>query len=84
MGTKNTLLDLSDHLFMQIERLNEEDLSKEELDQEILRSKALTGLASQVVGVANAVLAATKINNEIETEGKVPRQLIGDQKKLTE
>jgi hypothetical protein len=84
MGTKNTLLDLNDHLFMQLERLNDDELSQEELNQEISRAKAMTGLASQVVGVANAILAATKLNANDETEGRVPRQLIGDQKKLTE
>ena len=83
MGTKNTLLDLNDYLFMQIERLNDEDLSKEELDKEIQRSKAMGQIASQVIGVAGVVLAATKFNNDYESEGKAPRLLVGDKKRVT-
>lgn len=39
--TKNKLSDLNDHLFMTLERLGEEDLSNEELEKEIERSKAI-------------------------------------------
>lgn len=80
MGTRNTLLDLNDYLFMQIERLNDDDLSSEDLEKEIKRSKAMGQIASQVIGVAEVVLAATKFNNDYESEGKAPRLLIGDAK----
>ena len=32
---KNTLADLNNHLFEQMERLNDDDLNNEELDKEI-------------------------------------------------
>lgn len=40
---KNTLVDLNNHLFAELERLSDEDLTGEELEAEISRSKALTG-----------------------------------------
>ena len=43
MAVKNTLLDLSDTLFEQLERIN--DASAEELEDEIRRSKAMCGIA---------------------------------------
>ena len=81
MGTKNTLLDLNDHLFMQIERLNDDDLTGSQLAEEVERARAMTGLASQIVGTAGLMLKAVQINSDIETEGSVPRILIGDKKK---
>lgn len=84
MGTRNTLLDLNDYLFMQIERLNDEDLSAEELDLEIKRSRAMSTVASQVIGLANTVLEATRFNNDFESEGKAPRLLVGDSRATNE
>ncbi len=81
MGTRNTLIDLNDYLFEQIERLNDEELRGDELDQEIKRSKAVASVANQMINLANTVLDATKFNNEYESMGKAPRILIGDSKK---
>ena len=39
---RNTLGDLNNHLFAQLERLNEEDLAGEELEKENLSEQALT------------------------------------------
>ena len=81
MGTKNTLLDLNDHLFMQIERLNDDDLTGGQLVDEVKRAQAMAGLASQIIGSAGLMLKAVQVNSGIETEGTVPRILIGDKKK---
>ena len=46
---KNTLADLNNHLFEQMERLNDDDLNNEELDKEIKRAKAMTDVSSQII-----------------------------------
>lgn len=46
---KNTLQDLNNHLFEQLERLNDEDLKGEALDQELKRSEGITKIAAQII-----------------------------------
>lgn len=46
---KNTLQDLNNHLFEALERLNDEDLSDEQLEKEIRRSEGMTKIAEQII-----------------------------------
>lgn len=55
---KNTLTDLNNHLFAQLERLGEEDLAGEKLQQEINRAKAISDIATQVISNGSLVLKA--------------------------
>jgi len=50
---QNTLGDLNNHLFAEIERLGDEDLKGEELEKEIMRAEAVTKVSSQII--ANGV-----------------------------
>ncbi|MCI8274908.1 MAG: hypothetical protein HFI66_04740 [Lachnospiraceae bacterium] len=47
---KNTLQDLNNHLFEQLERLNDEDLTAEQLDQELRRADGMAKIATQIIG----------------------------------
>lgn len=42
---KNTLSDLNNYLFEAIERINDDELSMEELDKEIKRSESVNKIA---------------------------------------
>jgi hypothetical protein len=57
---KNKLTDLNNHLFAQLERLGEESLKGEKLAEEINRSKAVAGVAGQIISNASLVLEAQK------------------------
>jgi hypothetical protein len=71
---KNKLSDLNDHLFMEIERLGDEDLKGEELTKEIERANAITSVAGQIIANGNLVLKAhIAISDKIT--GKLPAQL---------
>jgi len=61
---RNKLSDLNDHLFAQIERLTEEGIDDEIFELEKERSKCLSNLSKQVIGVHKLVLDAAKLVNE--------------------
>ena len=46
---KNTLGDLNNHLFEQLERLNDDDLTEEELQREIRKSDAMVRVSEQII-----------------------------------
>ncbi len=52
---KNTLEDLNNHLFEAMERLNDDELTDEELDRELKRADGMTKVAGQII--QNAELA---------------------------
>lgn len=75
-GTMNTLGDLTNHLFEQLERLGDESLSPEALELEIERSKAVTGVAQQVIANANTMLRAAQFQDaRIDASARIPRML---------
>ena len=57
---RNTLNDLNNHLFMQLERLNDEDLKEEDLQKEISRAKAVSNIAAQIINNGQLALNAQK------------------------
>lgn len=78
MMTKNTMNDLNDHLFLALERLNDENLSGEDLQQEIERSKAISEVGKTVIDNAKTVLSAMKFNDEkLDANMQLPKMLGG-------
>lgn len=62
--TKNTMVDLNDHLFEQIERLNDDVLTDEQLDKECKRAKAMAMLSGRIIDNAAVALKAEKLKLE--------------------
>lgn len=58
---KNRLGDLNDHLFAQLERLSDESLSEDQLEEEAKRADAIVAVSDQIVKNAGTQLAAAKL-----------------------
>ena len=63
-NTKNKITDLNDHLFLQLERLNDEALKGDELKEEIARAKVVSAVSSQIIQGARATIEAMRVVHE--------------------
>ncbi len=75
---KNTLIDLNNHLFAQLERLSDEELKGEALSEEIDRAKSIAVIAKTIIDNGSLVLDAKKFrDNRIDIENNLPKMLEG-------
>lgn len=75
---KNTLGDLNNHLFAQIERLGDEDIKGEDLKVEMERARSISAVAKQIIDNASLVLDAQKmLDNRMNADIKLPPMLEG-------
>jgi len=58
---KNKLSDLNDHLFAQIERLGDEEMTEEQIEKEAKRAEAIVAVADQIVKNADLQLKAATL-----------------------
>jgi hypothetical protein len=78
---KNRLCDLNDHLFAQMERLSDEDLSPEQVQQECVRAQAMVGVADQIIRNAAMQMQAAKMVTDFD--GSDPRPYLSMMKDVT-
>ena len=72
---KNKLIDLNDHMFAALERLNDESLEGDALKSEIERSKAMANVGRQIIDNARLALDAHKIEREYGSKAPAPTML---------
>lgn len=58
---KNKLADLNNHLFAQLERLSEEEMTAEQIEQEGKRTESIVAVAEQIVRNADLQLKAALV-----------------------
>ena len=61
---KNRLIDLNNHLFTQLERLSEEGMTTEQIENEVKRTDAIVAVSEQLIRNSDLSLkAATLVAN---------------------
>ena len=78
---KNALTDLNNYLFEAIERLNDDDLTDEQLDKEIKRSEAVQKVAKTIIDNGTLALNAKKHLDEYGQGEGIEMPLLGVTKK---
>ncbi len=74
---KNSLKDLNNHLFAQMERLGDEDITQEDLKKEVERAKAINGIAKNIIDNTRIAMDGVKLAYETlpgNEKGNLPEQ----------
>lgn len=74
---KNTLSDLNNYLFEQMERLQDDSLDEEALDKEIKRSEAVQKVAKTIIENGKLALSAKKHLDEYGQGDRVELPMLG-------
>lgn len=75
---KNTLGDLNNHLFAELERLGDEELTGDELNEELTRAESIVRVSNSIISNANLVLQAEKFKDQkMDADLKTPKMLEG-------
>lgn len=79
--TRNKLTDLNNILFEQLERLNDEEKTGDDLAEEMKRADSVAKIAQTIISNANVVLQGAKFaDSMMDATHKVPELLLGDGK----
>lgn len=74
---KNTIADLNNYLFEQLERLQDDDLSDEEFEREIKRSRTVQGIAKTIIDNGDLALKVKKYNDEYGGGSEINLPMLG-------
>jgi hypothetical protein len=75
---KNTLGDLNNYLFAQLERLDNDELKGEALIEEMNRTKTINEVATRIIANGSLVLTAKKLmDNREDADTILPKMLEG-------
>lgn len=69
---KNTLGDLNNHLFAQLEKLGDDDLTGEELESELKRTDAICDISEQIIKKRRTAVQGNEAHGRVrvrKTEG---------------
>lgn len=76
---KNTLADLNNYLFEELERLTDDELDDVQIEKEIKRANSICTVAGQIISNGNLAVNAAKARyNSMNADYKSPSFLLDD------
>lgn len=72
---RNKSTDLNNHLFEALERLNDNEVIGDKLEEEIQRAKAITDVSKSIIENAKLALDAAKLTAEYSGRVVIPDML---------
>lgn len=70
---RNTMMDLTNHLFAELERLGDEELDGEELTAEIARAHAIGKVSKTIIDSGNLMIRAAEFNDgKLDEKAQLP------------
>lgn len=73
---KNSMDDLRDHLFAQLERLGDESLKGDRLQEEIRRAEAVAGVAREMTSTAKAEVQYLELTRQQRSASNLFRRAL--------
>lgn len=70
---RNKLEDLRNHLFAQLERLNDEDLTPEQVQYEVKKAKAIAGVSNAIIETAKLEINFLKETGRSDSQSQLFR-----------
>ncbi|CAA2142821.1 hypothetical protein [Hyphomicrobium sp. ghe19] len=58
---KNKLIDLNNHLFAQLERLGDEELTADQIEKEVKRTEAIVIISKEIIANADLALKGARL-----------------------
>ena len=74
---RNKLTDLNNHLFAQLERLSDEELTAEQLADEMKRANSINNVARSIIDNAKTSLAGADFAYKYQSSGKLMPEQFG-------
>lgn len=68
---RNKIEDLRNHLFAQLERLNDEELTPEQVQDEVKKAKAIAGVSSAIIETAKMEIEYIKTTGLSESNSQL-------------
>lgn len=78
---RNKVVDLNNHLFEQLERLNDDELSAEDLEKEVHRTESMVQISKVIIENERIQLEVAQLMAEYGRTEFVPENLMIEDKK---
>jgi hypothetical protein len=79
---RNKMEDVRDHIFLALERLNDEDCKDKNVDEEYQKAKAIANLANVIIQSAKVEIDFLKATGAVGTNSALFQSVVSENKQI--